>query len=263
MKLVSFRRADGTASYGTMTDAGILDAGAVLGARHADLKAVLAAGAVEQLRGQGTPIAADAVTLLPPVPNPDKILCIGLNYLPHILESGRPKPEYPSIFTRYPSSIVGHGTPLERPRASREFDERMVPLINNARATLAWFVEDVWGHFSDDHTRVGAPLFPSERRTADGSSARVGTNAIRASPADAATEHLPDWADKLTPHVLRHFCASQLYAAGMDLIAIQETLGHVWLSTTMNYIHVQRTHVEDAWIAGQQRAAQRLEGLLP
>ena len=122
MKLVSFRRADGTASYGTMTDAGILDAGAVLGARHAGLKAVLAAGAVEQLRGQGTPIAADAVTLLPPVPNPDKILCIGLNYLPHILESGRPKPEYPSIFTRYPSSIVGHGTPLERPRASREFD---------------------------------------------------------------------------------------------------------------------------------------------
>ncbi|HZD16261.1 MAG TPA: tyrosine-type recombinase/integrase, partial [Pseudonocardiaceae bacterium] len=43
--------------------------------------------------------------------------------------------------------------------------------------------------------------------------------------------------DKLTPHVLRHFCASQLYFSGMDLIAIQETLGHAWIATTMNYVH--------------------------
>jgi site-specific recombinase XerD len=48
----------------------------------------------------------------------------------------------------------------------------------------------------------------------------------------------------------------------MDLISIQEALGHAWVATTMNYIHVHRTRVEDAWIAGQQRAAQRLEGLL-
>ena len=37
--------------------------------------------------------------------------------------------------------------------------------------------------------------------------------------------------------MLRHFCASQLYADGMDLIAIQETLGHAWVATTMSYIH--------------------------
>ena len=61
--------------------------------------------------------------------------------------------------------------------------------------------------------------------------------------------------------MLRHFCASQLYADGMDLIAIQETLGHAWVSTTMGYVHVHRTHVEDAWLAGQQRAAERLKGL--
>jgi site-specific recombinase XerC len=70
-------------------------------------------------------------------------------------------------------------------------------------------------------------------------------------------------ADRLTPHVLRHFCASQLYLGGMDLVAIQETLGHAWVATTMNYIHVHATHVEDAWIAGQQRAADRLKGFLP
>ena len=75
--------------------------------------------------------------------------------------------------------------------------------------------------------------------------------------------HLPAWAGKLTPHVLRHFCACQLYLSGMDLIAIQEILGHAWVATTMRYVHVHRTHVEDAWLAGQQRAADRLKGLLP
>jgi len=59
----------------------------------------------------------------------------------------------------------------------------------------------------------------------------------------------------------RHFCASQLYLGGMDLLAIQETLGHSWVATTMAYVHVHATHVEDAWIAGQERAAMRLEGL--
>ena len=64
-----------------------------------------------------------------------------------------------------------------------------------------------------------------------------------------------------TPHVLRHFCASQLYLAGMSLFAIQELLGHAWTGTTARYIHVHGTHVEDAWVAGQQRAADRWKGL--
>ncbi|MFI6790721.1 tyrosine-type recombinase/integrase [Nonomuraea sp. NPDC050383] len=67
----------------------------------------------------------------------------------------------------------------------------------------------------------------------------------------SAAQHLPDWKEKPTPHVLRHFCASRLYFAGMDLIAIQETLGHAWVATTMKYIHVHRTHVEEAWPAAK------------
>jgi site-specific recombinase XerD len=63
--------------------------------------------------------------------------------------------------------------------------------------------------------------------------------------------------------VLRHYCASQLYLHGMDLLAIQETLGHVWVATTMRYVHVHSSRIEDAWLAGQKRAAKRLEGLLP
>ncbi len=68
---------------------------------------------------------------------------------------------------------------------------------------------------------------------------------------------------KLTPHVLRHFCASQLYQSGMTLFAIQELLGHSWTGITVRYVHVHATHVEDAWVAGQQRAADRWKGLAP
>ena len=57
-----------------------------------------------------------------PLPNPDKILCIGLNYAAHIKETGREKPKYPSIFTRYPSSIRGNDQPLLKPSISDEFD---------------------------------------------------------------------------------------------------------------------------------------------
>lgn len=139
--------------------------------------------------------------------------------------------------------------------------ERMVPLINGTDRMLRWYVEDVWGHFDDTYTRPGVPLLLSERKNLDGSCARVGYEALRAGLACATAAHLPQWAERLTPHVLRHFCASQLYLSGVDLIAIQELLGHRWIATTMRYVHVHRTRIEEAWIAGQQRAAQRLEGL--
>jgi site-specific recombinase XerD len=152
---------------------------------------------------------------------------------------------------------VGKGARGSGPR------ERMVPLINGADAALRWFIQDVWGHFNADHTRPGAPLLPSERHNTDGSCRRVGDDALRAGLAEATTAHLPTWAEALTPHVMRHYCASQLYLSGLDLISIQELLGHSWIASTLNYIHVHRTRIEDAWIAGQHRAAGRLEGLLP
>jgi site-specific recombinase XerD len=63
---------------------------------------------------------------------------------------------------------------------------------------------------------------------------------------------------QLTPHVLRHYCASSLYEAGMDIKALQELLGHEWLSTTSGYIHVRSEHVERAWKAANQRVEARL-----
>jgi integrase len=85
---------------------------------------------------------------------------------------------------------------------------RLVPLINGADQNLRWFIEDVWGQLGADHTLPGAPLFPSERKNTDGSCARASAEVFRHSLAQAAARNLPAWAGRLTPHVLRHYCAS-------------------------------------------------------
>ena len=78
-----------------------------------------------------------------------------------------------------------------------------------------------------------------------------------------ATERfLPAWSGSLTPHVLRHYCASSLYLAGMDLKALQELLGHQWLSTTTQYIHVSSQHIEDAWAHANQSVEERFERMV-
>lgn len=122
MRFVSFERADGTQGYGTTDGTTLRDAQAVLGSRFADLRAVIASDALGALSDVGDEMPLASVTLLPPITNPGKILCIGLNYLPHILETGRAAPEWPSIFTRYASSIVGHDNAIVRPNASHKHD---------------------------------------------------------------------------------------------------------------------------------------------
>ncbi len=99
---------------------------------------------------------------------------------------------------------------------------RLVPCINDLGALMEWWMTDVRHQFSDDWSEPSAPLLPSERRDPDtGRCTRVGTEALRAGFATAVTRWLPAWSGKLTPHGLRHFCASSLYARGVDLKAIQ------------------------------------------
>src|SRR5580704_8350178 len=57
-------------------------------------------------------IDLDSVRMLPPVPTPAKILCVGLNYDDHLEESGLKKPEYPEIFARFASSLIAHQDPI-------------------------------------------------------------------------------------------------------------------------------------------------------
>ena len=92
------------------------------------LVAALAGGSdtLGQLRARllgGRTIDLDAVEVLPPIPNPSKIICVGLNYADHTAESGFAKqPDYPTLFGRFASSLVGHKAPMIRPRVSEQLD---------------------------------------------------------------------------------------------------------------------------------------------
>ena len=120
MAFVSFRRADGSAGYGSVEGERIVDLGGVPGA-PADLKAAIAAGALDTLAG-GATLALSDVTLLPVIPNPGKILCVGHNYESHRQETGRAKVDNPSIFTRFADTLVADGAPIVRPLASTNLD---------------------------------------------------------------------------------------------------------------------------------------------
>jgi acylpyruvate hydrolase len=67
-------------------------------------------------------IDLNAVRILPPVPNPPKIICVGLNYDDHLAESGLKKPVYPEIFARFATSLIAHREPIRRPPESSALD---------------------------------------------------------------------------------------------------------------------------------------------
>ncbi|WP_405576243.1 tyrosine-type recombinase/integrase [Streptomyces sp. NBC_01092] len=136
---------------------------------------------------------------------------------------------------------------------------RLVPAINAVDALMDWWLTDVRHQFGDDWCDPDAPLLPSERRDRDTRRClRAGPDALRSGLSQAVGAWLPTWQGQLTPHRLRHYCASHLYAQGMDLKALQELLGHEWLSTTTSYIHVHDNHIEYAWAAANERVASRL-----
>ncbi|EEB82360.1 5-carboxymethyl-2-hydroxymuconate delta-isomerase [Roseobacter sp. GAI101] len=71
----------------------------------------------------GQPVDEDQVTYLPPVSDPEKIVCVGLNYHDHTAESGfAEQPDYPTLFGRFNSSLIGHGAPIMRPDCSDQLD---------------------------------------------------------------------------------------------------------------------------------------------
>ena len=125
MRLVSFCHGS-RASYGVVAvDGTVADVGAVLGGRHVDLRAVLAADALDEvvIAARRAPVLAfDDVTLLTPIVEPTRIFCIGINYKAHRDETGRAEVAHPTVFVRFASSLAPPGAALERPRVSGAFD---------------------------------------------------------------------------------------------------------------------------------------------
>ena len=127
MKLASFETERG-ASYGIVAADGVIDAGARLGSQFPDLLSVIAARATEGLRSLASNAKPDyslnEIRLRRPVTRPGKILCVGVNYADRNAEykDNSDQPKYPSLFVRFPDSLVGHDEPLVRPPESKQLD---------------------------------------------------------------------------------------------------------------------------------------------
>jgi 2-keto-4-pentenoate hydratase/2-oxohepta-3-ene-1,7-dioic acid hydratase in catechol pathway len=150
MKLASFQI--GTSkTWGVIEGDEALDIGAVLGARYPDLKSVIAADALAVVRdaaGKAKRIPTADITWLPVIPNPDKILCIGLNYEMHRKETGRAEVDNPTVFGRFANSQTGHLTNIIRPKVSThlDFEGELAIIIGKPGRHITQ--ADAWSHIA-------------------------------------------------------------------------------------------------------------------
>jgi 2-keto-4-pentenoate hydratase/2-oxohepta-3-ene-1,7-dioic acid hydratase in catechol pathway len=125
MKLVSLVTANGP-GYGVVKDGGVVDLRRRFGDRLPTLRALLSAGALPEAeriaRDTAPDFPLDGLQLAPVIPDPDKIICIGMNYRDHVAEVGRTVTEKPALFARFAGSQVGHLQPLVKPAVSDQFD---------------------------------------------------------------------------------------------------------------------------------------------
>ena len=128
MRLVTFKKGKGS-QIGVRTDAGIVDLSIAAKYLPRDMIGLLAAGkgamrkaATAARKALPRAIVKGRPTMLPPVPNPGKIICVGLNYSDHAAEANLGIPTSEILFLRVPNSIVGHGQAIIRPKASKHFD---------------------------------------------------------------------------------------------------------------------------------------------
>lgn len=122
MKLCSFR-ANNQATYGVLSGSGLIDLGRRL--PENSLREFIAAGDLsraEAFSGEAADFSFDEVKHDPVIPNPDKIICVGLNYHEHIQETGHEETPNPVLFPRYAGSQIGHQQPLIKPPESNKFD---------------------------------------------------------------------------------------------------------------------------------------------
>ncbi|MDE2403725.1 MAG: fumarylacetoacetate hydrolase family protein [Sphingomonadales bacterium] len=145
MRYVSYVDAAGRAGYGRLEGDAVVELGGA--GAPADLKAALAEDTLASLpAGRTVPLAT--VTLLPPIPNPGKILCVAMNYGAHVAEMGREVLAHPGIFTRWNDTLVAHGGALVKPSASDclDYEGELAVVIGKGGRRIA--AADAFGHIA-------------------------------------------------------------------------------------------------------------------
>ncbi len=133
MRLVSYRSERGDRA-GILRDGGVVDCWDALGGEGTSVRDLLASGRLADLGGvEGR--AQTGVELLPPVPDAEKIVCIGLNYRAHAAEAGIDPPDSPTLFGKYRNALVADGATVPLPAASAKVDfEAEVAFVIGRRA---------------------------------------------------------------------------------------------------------------------------------
>ncbi len=125
MKLASYI-ANGKPSFGAVVGDGVVTLNDKLGGRYATLRDAIAGGAIEEMKRLAQSATPDqklaGLKFLPTIPNPEKILCVGINYKSHAAEHGTEAPKLPNIFTKFVNTLVAHEGEMLRPKVSTSFD---------------------------------------------------------------------------------------------------------------------------------------------
>ena len=125
MKLVSFSRL-GKARFGAIVKDGVIDLTGKLDPDVNTIKELISLHMEDQaeefIAGKNKDLSFSDIIFLPVIPDPEKIMCVGLNYVEHKKETGRPDVDNPTIFTRFADSQVAHMQPMIKPDNSDRFD---------------------------------------------------------------------------------------------------------------------------------------------
>src|SRR3954469_13471681 len=124
MKLVTYRAGNGHRA-GVLTDGGVLDAADLLGTEAISVRELIAGKRVPELAERVAAATAEPVSdaeLLAPLPDPDKIVCIGLNYRSHAAEAGIDPPDQPTFFAKFRNALAPPGATVALPAASERVD---------------------------------------------------------------------------------------------------------------------------------------------
>jgi 2-keto-4-pentenoate hydratase/2-oxohepta-3-ene-1,7-dioic acid hydratase in catechol pathway len=125
MKLASYI-ANGKPVFGAVVGDGVVTMNERLGGRFGTLRDAIAGGAIDDMRRAAHGVAPDqplaGLRYLPAIPNPEKIMCVGINYKSHAAEHGTEAPKMPNIFTRFVNTLVAHEGDMIRPKVSTNFD---------------------------------------------------------------------------------------------------------------------------------------------
>lgn len=148
MRLASFM-IDGDPKYGIVTDDGLIDLTRYVGDRYPDLKAVIADAAIERVAAYSESqlhYDLSEVSWLPVIPNPGKIVCIGVNYEDHRAETANTEVSYPAMFLRTTESQTGHNTAIVRPFESHTVDYEAEIAVIVGKEGRRIGRHQAWGH---------------------------------------------------------------------------------------------------------------------